>query len=80
MAVNQTQNQIIQLLQKSEKILIMPSSPPDGDSIGSALALFLSLKKLGKEVTVVCADPIPDVYQFLPTTNVIDDHLVTSND
>ncbi|MFC1655865.1 bifunctional oligoribonuclease/PAP phosphatase NrnA [Patescibacteria group bacterium] len=80
MAETQIQSQIIQLLQKSEKILIMPSSPPDGDSIGSALALFLALKKLKKEVTVVCADPIPDVYQFLPTTNVIDDHLVTSND
>lgn len=80
MAETQIQSQVIQLLQKSEKILIMPSSPPDGDSIGSALALFLVLKKLKKEVTVVCADPIPDVYQFLPTTNVIDDHLVTSND
>jgi phosphoesterase RecJ-like protein len=58
----------------------MPSSPPDGDSIGAALSFFLVLKKLGKEATIVCADPIPEVYQFLPTTNVIDDSLVTSND
>jgi phosphoesterase RecJ-like protein len=80
MVETKVQSQIIQLIQKSKKILIMPSSPPDGDSIGSALALFLVLKRLNKEATVVCADPIPDVYQFLPTTNVIDDRLVTSND
>lgn len=80
MAANQIQTQVIQLLQKSQKILILPSSPPDGDSIGSALALYLILRKLGKEATVVCTDLIPEVYQFLPTTNVIDNDLVTSND
>jgi phosphoesterase RecJ-like protein len=80
MVANQIQTQVIQLLQKSQKILILPSSPPDGDSIGSALALYLVLRKLGKEATVVCTDPIPEVYQFLPTTNVIDSNLVTSND
>lgn len=80
MAANQIQTQVIQLLQKSQKILILPSSPPDGDSIGSALALYLILRKLGKEATVVCTDPIPEVYHFLPTTNVIDNNLSTSND
>lgn len=49
----------------------MPSAPVDGDSLGSSLALYLVFKKLGKTVTVVCADPIPDAFQFLPTTNVI---------
>jgi len=80
MAGTQIQTQIIQLIQKSAKILILPSTPPDGDSIGAALALFLAMKKIGKEATVVCADPIPEAYQFLPTTNVIDNKLVTSND
>lgn len=80
MALNQLQLQVVQLLKNSEKILILPSSPPDGDSIGSALALFHVLKKMGKEATVVCSDPIPDVYGFLPTANAIDNQLATSND
>jgi phosphoesterase RecJ-like protein len=80
MAASQIQSQIIKLIQESEKILVMPSSPPDGDSIGSAIALFHVLKKLDKEVTVVCSEPVPDIFQFLPTTNVIDNDLVTSND
>ncbi|MBN1494309.1 bifunctional oligoribonuclease/PAP phosphatase NrnA [Candidatus Peregrinibacteria bacterium] len=80
MTGSQLQTQIIQLIQKSEKILILPSSPPDGDSIGSALALFHVIKKLGKQATVACADPVPEAIQFLPTTNIIDSKLVTSND
>ena len=80
MTGTQLQTQIIQLIQKSEKILILPSTPPDGDSIGSALALFLAFKKMGKEATVVCADPVPEAIQFLPTTNIIENKLVTSND
>lgn len=80
MVLNQIQQQVIQLLKNSEKVLILPSSPPDGDSIGSALALFLILKKMGKEATVVCSDPLPDVLGFLPKTNAIDNQLVTSND
>ncbi len=66
-----TDGQIINLINKSERILLLPSSPPDGDSLGSALSLYLVLKKLGKEVTVVCADPIPEALKFLPNINAI---------
>lgn len=58
----------------------MPSSPPDGDSIGSALSLYLMLKKLGKEVTVVAFDPIPGIYDFLPGIGVIGDKVAASKD
>ena len=65
--------QIIELIKRSNNILLMPSAPVDGDSLGSSLSLYLALKKVGKQVTVVCADPIPDSFQFLPTTKVISD-------
>lgn len=39
---------------------------PDGDSVGSTLALGLMLEQLGKKVRVVSQDPIPPVYRFLP--------------
>lgn len=58
----------------------MPSSPPDGDSIGSAIALYLALKKLQKEVTVVCYDNVPDVLTFLPKTKIIGDKMSSSKD
>jgi len=72
--------QIVDLIKRSEKILIMPSSPVDGDSLGSALGMYLVLKKIGKEVTVVCSDPVPDTFKFLPTTAVISDDFTASND
>lgn len=77
---NPIEKQILELIKRNQKILILPSSPPDGDSLGSAIALYLVLKKLNKEVTVVCTDPIPEVLQFLPNIKVIGDKVVSSND
>lgn len=56
----------IDLIKAAKNVLITPSSPADGDSIGSALALMTVLRKLGKTVTVATPDPIPDVLKFLP--------------
>ncbi|MEW6540141.1 MAG: bifunctional oligoribonuclease/PAP phosphatase NrnA [Bacillota bacterium] len=39
---------------------------PDGDSVGSTLALGLMLEQLGKKVRMVSQDPIPPMYRFLP--------------
>lgn len=72
--------QITNLIERSQKIIVMPSSPPDGDSIGSALAMYEVLKKIGKEVTVVCADTVPDVLRFLPKNEVIRNKFNPSQD
>lgn len=60
------ESQILKLIKEAQSILVMPSSPPDGDSLGSAVAIYLALRKIGKTSTVVCADPIPEAFQFLP--------------
>ena len=39
---------------------------PDGDAIGSELALYRFLTKLGKSVKMFNTDPVPRNYQFLP--------------
>ncbi len=72
--------QILEIIKRSNNILVMPSAPPDGDSLGSALALYLVFKKLGKQVTVCMAEPIPDAFQFLPTTNVISNEFTAAQD
>ncbi|MCX6734420.1 MAG: bifunctional oligoribonuclease/PAP phosphatase NrnA [Candidatus Peregrinibacteria bacterium] len=77
---NTNQKNIIELIKRSNKILVLPSSPPDGDSLGSAVALYMSLRKLGKEVTVICADPVPDVYDFLPNMKIVGNKFMSSND
>jgi len=72
--------QIIDVILRSNHILVMPSAPADGDSLGSALALYLAIKKLDKDVTVVSAEPVPDAFQFLPTTSVINHEFAPGND
>lgn len=69
-----------ELLQASKKILIAPSSPMDGDSVGSSLALMAVLRKMGKEVTVVGYDKMPDALKFLPYVSQIQPELPESKD
>jgi len=59
-------NEIVSVLKKSNKILILPHVSVDGDGLGSSLALALALKKMSKEVNVYLEEEIPYVYNFLP--------------
>jgi len=47
-------------LLNADKICIISHRSPDGDAVGSNLALKLSLEKLGKKVTSACVDPVPE--------------------
>jgi bifunctional oligoribonuclease and PAP phosphatase NrnA len=60
------EEQVVKQLMRSQNILLLPSAPADGDSLGSALALYRVLSKLGKKVTVITAEPVPQDLQFLP--------------
>ena len=66
------QDQIVKQLLRSEHILLMPSAPADGDSLGSSLALYKVLKKIGKKATVISAEQVPKDLQFLPMIDAID--------
>jgi phosphoesterase RecJ-like protein len=56
-------------IKESEKILLFAHSGPDGDTIGSILALRKYIKSLGKTADIACFDPFPD---FLK--NIYPDH------
>lgn len=59
------------LIGESKRILIAGHVSPDGDTIGSSLALGQALRQLGKDVTVVFQDEAPDYLQFLPGYELI---------
>lgn len=59
-------NRAFYLIKKSINILLVSHIKPDSDTIGSALALQTSLKKIGKNVSCFCNDNIPARYSFLP--------------
>jgi len=58
-------------LRKVKGVLITAHERPDGDAIGSAIALDLALRCLGIRTVVMLADPVPELYRFLKGTESI---------
>ena len=55
-----------ELLKAAKKLVIVSHVSPDGDTLGSSLALMHALCMLGKEVIMNVDDDISTVYSFLP--------------
>ncbi len=53
-------------IEAAHRILVISHDRPDGDAIGSTLALGLILRRLGKTVRMVNRDPVPESLAFLP--------------
>lgn len=58
--------EIAKLLANKSKIFISTHKSPDGDAIGSSLALYLYLKKQGHEVYVSIPDDAPAFLHWMP--------------
>ena len=67
--------QIIEKINNNQRFLVVAHENPDGDAIGSTLALALSLRDMGKDVVAYNADAVPDVMRFLPQCDVLVDSL-----
>ena len=70
MELQQSKQQVIDLLKKGNKFLIISSSTNAG-SLGSMLALSQTLVKLGKEVSVFSTNAIANKYSYLPNSSDI---------
>ncbi len=53
------------LLRQAGSVLLLCHQKPDGDTLGSGLALRLALCALGKQVRIACPDGFPERYAFL---------------
>ena len=66
MSKNCTLEEIAALLLAQDKLVLCPHVSPDGDALGSTLALKMALEKAGKNVTVMVDDDVPKAFGFLP--------------
>jgi bifunctional oligoribonuclease and PAP phosphatase NrnA len=57
------------LLKKTKNIVIVTHWNPDGDAIGSSLALYHFLKKTGKNVQCIVPNSFPEFLQWMPGTS-----------
>ncbi|RME69193.1 MAG: bifunctional oligoribonuclease/PAP phosphatase NrnA [Nitrospirae bacterium] len=63
---------LIQILKEEDRFLIASHVNPEGDAVGSALALAEALWQMGKTAKVFLKDGVPEVYEFLPDREVVE--------
>ena len=69
--MNDIHSEIRDRFQAAHSILIVSHLRPDGDAIGSTLALGLALMDIGKQVQMVLSDGVPDGFKHLPGSDLI---------
>ena len=61
-------------IDKSKKILLSTHRNPDGDGLGSEIAFYYYLKKIGKECRIINISPMNDNYEFLDPDNIVESY------
>src|SRR5438270_12349015 len=58
---------VVAALRERDRFLVVTHENPDGDALGSLLAMTLALRQLGKDVTMFLAGPgpLPREYAFM---------------
>ena len=65
-----TLDNIKEEIEKADSICLLTHENPDGDAIGSSRALYIALKRMGKNVDIIIPE-MPKTYRFLPYVNEI---------
>jgi len=63
--------QVLHHIEQRRQFVLTSHARPDGDAIGSALALAGILRKMGKSAEVILSDSVPVIYKPLPFSNTI---------
>ena len=63
--------QVLDSINKRKEFLLTSHARPDGDAIGSLLALSGILHKMGKTAEIVMSDSVPVIYKPLPASDTI---------
>lgn len=56
--------EVLKIIKKSKKIYIVTHKRPDGDAIGSSFAMYIALKNMKKDVTIIMQEYMKK-YEFL---------------
>lgn len=64
-------DQVVQLIEQKQRFMITSHIRPDGDGLGSGLALYWMLKSLDKDAEVVLHDRVPPSYHVLPGSDYV---------
>jgi bifunctional oligoribonuclease and PAP phosphatase NrnA len=62
---------ILDVIRRGERFLVCSHSRPDGDAVGSMLAMGMLLERMGKRADLVASDRVPGIYRRLPGADSI---------
>ncbi len=80
MKTNKLQFKIgLDLIKSSNKIFLTMHEGPDGDDLGSVLAMRFYLKQIGKNVSAVIKGAVPDNLKFLPEWESVEPEITTTD-
>lgn len=71
-----TLKQCARYLKRNDNYIILTHASPDGDTLGSAYALYYGLNEIGKRACVICPDVIPQKYDYFARST---DHVKREN-
>ncbi len=69
--MHQTEQAILTAVQQAEKVLVITHVGPDGDALGSITAMGVALRQMGKHATLLCDDPVPERFRYLPMSQQV---------
>lgn len=64
-------NNIHTLIEQANKVAIFTHQSPDGDAMGSSLAMYHYIHSLGKEAQVIVPNAFPDFLAWMPGANTV---------
>src|SRR5262245_36610707 len=67
-----TRAQVAEAIRQRQRFVVMSHARPDGDAIGSSLAMAYALRELGKDVRVVSRDAPPPPLMVFPGVTEIE--------
>jgi len=59
------------LINKYDKMIIVTHTSPDGDALGSSLALYHFMMEYGKQVNVIVPNEFPEFLRWMPGANKV---------
>ena len=69
--MTETIQSIVKEIRGGSSFLLTSHESPDGDAVGSTLALASFLRRIGKDVHIHFRDPVPELYSFLPGADTV---------
>ena len=62
---------VLEVVRKGRRFAVCSHARPDGDAVGSMLACGMMLAQLGRHADLYSADPVPQIYRWLPGSEAI---------